>query len=199
MSSSIQLNDIVETVIVRNLKRRDDRLEAISKQLDALGINWLRFDVIDHVGTRASATWWNAFNALQAIRYAKHAKLPCVLILDDDCLFVDDFAERFEKLWPHIPPDWDYVSFGEIFGDKEEIYPGIVESQNSWGGHASLVRDTLYDLILENIDGSDFADEQMNRKVKSHAKCYVFSPYLITQAAGFSDHSGDYATNHLFN
>ena len=199
MSSSIQLNDIVETVIVKNLKRRDDRLEAISKQLDALGINWLRFDVIDHVGTRASATWWNAFNGLQAIRYAKHAKLPCVLILDDDCLFTDDFAERFEKLWPHIPPDWDYVSFGEIFGDKKEIYPGIVESQNSWGGHASLFRNTLYDVILENIDGLDFADEQLNRKVKPNAKCYVFSPYLITQAPGFSDHSGDYATNHLFN
>jgi hypothetical protein len=198
MAPSIQLNDIVETVIVRNLKRRDDRLEAISKQLDSLDINWLRFDVIDHVGTRASATWWNAFNALQAIRYAKHAKLPCVLILDDDCLFVDDFAARFEELWHHIPPDWDYVSFGEIFGDKREIYPGIVESQNSWGGHASLVRDTLYDLILENIDGLDFADEQMNRKVKPHAKCYVFSPYLITQSPGFSDHSGDYATNHLF-
>lgn len=194
----MHLNDIVETVIVKNLKRRTDRLENISKQLDALNINWLRFDVIDHQGTKASATWWNAFNGLQAIRYAKHANLPCVLVLDDDCVFVDDFAEKFEKLWPLIPPDWDYVSFGEIFGDKKQIAPGVVESQNSWGGHASLIRETIYDLILEKIDGLDFADEQMNRKVKPHAKCYVFSPYLITQAAGFSDHSGDYATNHLF-
>ena len=64
----MKLNDIAETVIVRNLKRRDDRLEAISKQLDALGINWIRFDVIDHIETRASATWWNAFNTLQTIR-----------------------------------------------------------------------------------------------------------------------------------
>lgn len=194
----MHLNDIVETVIVKNLKRRADRLESISKQLDALNINWLRFDVIDHQGTKASATWWNAFNGLQAIRYATHANLPCVLVLDDDCVFVEDFAKKFEKLWPSIPPDWDYISFGEIFGDKKQIAPGIVESQNSWGGHASLIRETIYDLLLQKIDGLDFADEQINRKVKPHAKCYVFSPYLITQAAGFSDHSGDYATNDLF-
>ena len=194
----IKLNDVAETVIVRNLRRRPDRLEAITSQLNKLGIDYLVFDAIDHIGTKASATWWNSTNWLQVVRYAKHSKLSNFLTLDDDSLFVDDFNERFAELWPQIPSDWDYVSFGEIFGVRREISLGIAKSSNSWGGHASLIQSQIFDNLLSIIDGLEFADEQINRKLKAHINFYVFSPYLITQSSGFSDHSGQYAENNLF-
>lgn len=167
-------------------------------QLARIGANYTVLDVADDKGTKLSATWWNAQNGLQIIRYARAARLFSVLSLDDDCVFIEDFNARLAELWPHIPSDWDMVSFGEIFGQKEEIYPGIVKSNYSWGGHATLIKNTIYDALLEHIRGETYADEEINLRLKSHINFYVFRPYLVTQLADFSDLKNEYVRNEKF-
>lgn len=183
----MKLNHVAETIFVRNLRRRPDRLEHMKQQMEKIGAEYIVFDCADNRGTKASAMWWNVQNAFQCIRYAKKIGLGNVLLLDDDCLFADDFNERFTSLWPHVPDDWDIVSFGEIFGAGQDVYPGIVRAIQSWGGHASLIRNTMYDRILETLTGDEWADEEINLKLKPHIKFYVFRPYLVTQTPGYSD------------
>jgi len=194
----MRLNDVAETIFVRNLRRRPDRLEHMRQQMDKIGAEWLLFDCMDDKGTNMSAMWWNVQNAFQCIRYAKAARLKNVLLLDDDCLFVDDFNERFASLWPHMPADWDIVSFGEIFGHMELVHPGIVRTVRSWGGHASLIRDTMYDILLNTLTGTVWADEEINQKLKTRIKFYAFTPYLVTQIPGHSDLVDHFKDNGLF-
>ena len=181
------LNEVAKEVVVRNLRRRHDRREHMAQELARVGVKYWVFDCADDKGTLLSATWWNAQNALQCIRYARKAGLENILVLDDDCVFVPDFNQKFEKLWPHVPEDWDMVSFGEIYGVRHQVHPGIVKTTYSWGGHASLVRNTVYDKLLEVITGDTWADEEVNLKLKKNINYYAFSPYLITQKADYSD------------
>ena len=192
------LNQITPAIFVKNLRRRPDRLEHMQRELAKINTRYTIFDVADNRGTLKSATWWNAHNFLHIIRYAKAANLESILTLDDDCFFVDDFNSKLESLWPHIPSDWDIVSFGEIFGRKVPIYPGIVKSDYSWGGHASLIRNTMYDKLLESITGETWADEEINLKLKQHINFYVFSPYLVTQMPGYSDLKNHHVENDNF-
>lgn len=193
------LNDIAEHIFVKNLRRRNDRREFMAEQMQRLGLAYTFLDVADDKGTKLSPMWWNAINGLTAIRYAKAARLKSVLVLDDDCLFIGDFNERLTGLWPSMPENWDMVSFGEIYGNKTDIAPGIVTSNYSWGGHATLVKETIYDKCLEVVRGETWADEEINLRLKSYIKFYAFSPYLITQRADFSDLKNEYVTNDKFN
>ena len=194
----MNLNKITPAIFVKNLRRRTDRLEHMKDQMSKIGTRYEVYDVADHRGTLKSAMWWNAQNQLQIIRYAKEARLPSVLVLDDDCVFVDDFNSKLAELWPHVPENWDIVSFGEIFGRFAPVYPGIVKTDKSWGGHASLIRDTMYDKLLESITGATWSDEEINIKLKRLINYYVFSPYLITQAPGYSDLKNQHVDNERF-
>jgi hypothetical protein len=192
------LNTITPAIFVRNIRRRPDRLEHMQQQMKKINTDYLVFDCADDKGTQMSAMWWNAQNSLQVIRYSKEAGLDSVLLLDDDCLFVDDFNEKLESLWPHMPEDWDIVSFGEIYGTYTDIYPGIVRTTYSWGGHASLVRNTMYDKLLNTLTGFVWADEEMNQKLKPSIKFYAFRPYLVTQMPGYSDLAHRHKDNREF-
>jgi hypothetical protein len=155
--------------------------------MERIGADYLLFDCADNKGTKATASWWGVQNTFQLFRYAKHVNLENILLIEDDCLFVDDFNEKLADLWPHMPEDWDIVSFGEIYGNAQEVYPGIVRAYQSWGGHASLVRNTMYDKLLETLTGTEWADEEINQKLKHDINFYAFRPYLITQMPGHSD------------
>jgi hypothetical protein len=192
------LNQIAEHIFVKNLRRRSDRRELMVEQLDALGISYTFLDVADHLGTKMNATWWNAHNGLIPFRYAKAAKMANVMIMDDDCLFVENFNQKLTALWLQMPQDWDWVSFGEIYGNKVEIVPGIVKADYSWGGQAVLVKNTVFDRCLENITGETWADEEFNIKIKKFINFYAFCPYLITQRSDFSDLKNEYVRNDHF-
>ncbi len=192
------LNDVAKEIVVRNLRRREDRLFDIAQELSRVGVKYWVFDCADDKATLLSATWWNAQNALQCIRYAKKAELENILLLDDDCVFAPDFNKRFDALWPHVPENWDIVSFGEIYGSRQQVYPGIVRATHSWGGHASLIRNTMYDKLLNTLTGDTWADEEVNIKLKGSINFYAFSPYLITQKAGHSDLKHRFVDNREF-
>lgn len=192
------LNTITPAIFVRNLRRRPDRLEHMKEQMAKIETDYLVFDCADDRGTQMSAMWWNVQNAFQLLRYAKQVKLDSILLLDDDCLFVDNFNEKLAELWPHMPEDWDIVSFGEIYGVGQDVTPGIVRCLQSWGGHASLVRNTMYDRLLNTLTGFEWADEEINLKLKSSIKFYAFCPYLVTQIPGHSDLAHTYKNNEGF-
>eukprot|EP00928_Gymnodinium_smaydae_P099027 TRINITY_DN9345_c0_g4_i1.p1 TRINITY_DN9345_c0_g4~~TRINITY_DN9345_c0_g4_i1.p1 ORF type:complete len:375 (-),score=56.33 TRINITY_DN9345_c0_g4_i1:207-1331(-) len=58
-------------------------------------------------------SWATAANLLshyEAIR--QHSKKEMVMILEDDVWIEPNFQQRWEKLWPFIPDDWDVLRVG---------------------------------------------------------------------------------------
>lgn len=195
------IDGIVDATFVRNLKRRDDRMPQISKELDRVSIKWDRYPAIDHIGTDKDARFMNVASLSGMIYLAKKTNLKAVLLLDDDVYFHKDFDIKFNEFWSEVPNDWDSVSLGSIFRNdwsgQEFVSPLVIRSYESWGGHATIIKSTVYDRYLEILKGEHWADDELS-KVYPHIKHYVAYPTLAGQREGNSDLTNTYRANDYY-
>jgi len=88
----------------------------------------------------------------KVITEAKKLKLPYVLIFEDDVKFTSDKSrEGFQKALDNLPPNWD-ILLGGIYADNNlydfNYYIKRVDLFSAL--HCVLIRDTMYDKILEH-------------------------------------------------
>lgn len=102
---------IADIGYVINLDKRIDRLENIQKQFDELNITGVhRFSAVDNLGS-------GPLNCKQShyILYEKflNTDSEVLLILEDDCLFLDPLKEDYEEIINDIySTDWDLYWLG---------------------------------------------------------------------------------------
>lgn len=95
-------------ILVINLKERTDRWQRISQQLNDAELPFERVE-----GIRRKEGWKGCSLAHQkAIQIANQRNYPWVLLLEDDCLFVRGWKQRFVKLLPIL---WERRSEWEVF------------------------------------------------------------------------------------
>lgn len=193
----MRLTDVADEVIVLNLDRRIDRLELVTAELDSFDIPFIRWKANDHIGTERSAMWHNAHNVKAIIQYAKEKGLRSYCHFDDDVWLIENFHERFAEAFADIPDDWQIISLGQVFGYETRLTPRVVRSWLSWGGHGCIIRDTIYDDLLNAITGDDWADVDASY-LMPYINYYVMRPALAFQRAGWSDLKAEYVKNDIY-
>jgi hypothetical protein len=193
----MKINDLFDAVIVLNLDRRVDRLEAITHQLSTLQITWHRWPAIDHINTDMTPIYCNVMNTINRLFYSQWKGYKQVLLLDDDCEFVDNFYEKFDEVWPLIPDDWDTVSFGDHIISATTITDKIQKVHESWGGHATAVKISCLPILFNGFKGINFADIELNA-MSNKLNRYVIEPGLVGQGRYQSDLIGEVRPN-LYN
>jgi hypothetical protein len=115
------LSDIFERVYVINMPRRLDRWEQFNAKLPE---DWpfkkpVRYEALDG-GIVTPPAWWNGGNGAWGC-YRTHLRIwedclnrdiQSVLILEDDAVCVENFREKTELFWKHLPNDWEMVYLG---------------------------------------------------------------------------------------
>jgi hypothetical protein len=182
----MKINDIFDAVIVVNLDRRTDRLEAITHQLNTLQITWHRWPAIDHINTDMTPIFCNVMNTINRLFYSQWKGYKQVLLLDDDCEFVNNFYEKFDEVWPQIPDDWDTVSFGDHLISATSITDKIQKIDSSYGGHATAIKMSSLPVLLNGLKGKNFADLELNA-MSNDLNRYVIEPGLVGQGRYESD------------
>jgi hypothetical protein len=182
----MKINELFDAVIVVNLDRRPERLEAITHQLNNLEISWLRWPAIDDIDNDMTPIFCNVMNWINRLFYSQWKDYKTVLLLDDDCEFVDRFYEKLEEVWPKIPDDWDTVSFGEHLMKSTQINDKIYKIEESYGGHATAVKISCVPTILSKLSGKNFGDIEMNL-LSNILNRYAINPGLVGQGCYQSD------------
>ena len=182
----MKLNDLFDAVIVLNLDRRVDRLQAITQQLNTLQITWHRWPAIDNVNTDMTPIYCNVMNLINRLFYSQWKGYKQVLLLDDDCEFVNNFYEKFKQVWPLIPDDWDTVSFADHIISATPITDKIQKVHESWGGHATAVKISCLPILFNGLKGINFADIELNT-MSDKLNRYVIDPGLVGQGRYVSD------------
>jgi hypothetical protein len=194
----MNLNQMFDAVIVQNLDRRQDRLEAITYQLSKLNTTFYRWPAIDDLNTDMTPIFCNVMNTLNRLFYAQWKDYKQVLLLDDDCEFVDNFYEKLEQVWGQIPEDWDTVSFGDHLISAIPITNQIQKIKESYGGHAVAIKMSSVPILLENFKGKNFADIELN-EMSDKLNRYAIEPGLAGQGRYVSDLVKDIRPNNLYN
>jgi GR25 family glycosyltransferase involved in LPS biosynthesis len=59
---------------------------------------------------------------VEAIKKISNLSEEFALVLEDDCLFCENFVEVFDNLLANTPNDWDIIHVGDGFGMKPEKF-----------------------------------------------------------------------------
>jgi len=194
-----------DQVYCLNLNRRPERWAAFRERLPA---DWpfaapQRWAAVDGQTETPPTYWgrtrgaWGCFRSHIAImRYAIEAGVRSVLILEDDAVFVDGFADKVEAFQKYLPADWDHVYLGgQHYNTHQElprvIAPGVVRCYNVNRTHAHAMRGRYIPAVLKFIQRArfnlhidyQFGELHMGKKYNVYAP----RPWLVGQGAGVSD------------
>ena len=113
-----------------------------------------------------------------------------ILICEDDCIFVNDFENKFNEYIKNLPQDWDMVHFGYLKSDlviKEKINEYYSTYEYKPGNQCFLVTQKACEILFENLSRPiQPSDSDMSERVtrKGLLKCYISNERLGYQIDG---------------
>lgn len=208
-----KLNEIVDDVYYINLTRRHDRRELIDIEMLKHGIKAKRQEGIEttaeqvqeylqlhpefneHDRNLAPSRLGCAKSHLEVIKKAKERNLDCVLILEDDCEFVESPHEVLDRAFRDLnhQPDCDILYLGaNVLADIQRVSPNLGRINGSYCAHAYIVFKRAYDHILNfNWKAYRAVDElYMNMSRDSRFNVYTVLPVTAIQRPSYSDIEG---------
>jgi len=202
-------------IFIVNLDSDKQRLENVSKQFNKIGMTLRKVsNTRERDWSEARATHKCRYYCDKGVigSYYGHYKLwkkmvdeniESALIVEDDITLDEDFENKFDIYWRHVPEDWDMVLLGCIFQCKREknfidrcLKISYFENNNhpindyinkitSFSGiHAYILNINMAKRLLaasEEID--NIIEVQLSRYLNKNRdlNVYAFEDYIITQ------------------
>ena len=168
-----------------NLDSRPDRWSDVQNAFEGTGIHPERFPAIKH-----AEGWKGCGESHVAIaRAAMRRGLPWVLIIEDDCVPVRDFKER----WPTVKKAlWDERDAYDIFLGGPTFIQGpaqihgkhLMEIENAYALHFYVLRASAYEKVIAwNPDRHGRIDVYYSDQLR----VVTTTPLLATQRPSISD------------
>lgn len=200
------VNEFFGRVCYINLDKRKDRRASMAKDLATHGIIAERVPGIDGNKWGWKADQYKApLRAFEGVaggtstqigilRKAILDEIPSVLILEDDCTFVDGFQEKFEEWSANVPSDWDLLYLGGLNGKGsyvEGIEQHVVSITNMMSTHAYAVNCKAFTKVYSTMyNGFPYLRESADGYLKilqEELHAYAFNPPMAWQKADHSD------------
>lgn len=180
-----------------NLDRRPERWSSMQRKFDAQGITTVeRLAAVDsqsssvpeHLSHLRAQDYACTTSHLSAVKLAKAAGFPNILIFEDDAFFDPDFRTQFPLFIAQVPLDWDMLFLGAYhFADPIPIAPNIVRAVKALTTHAYAIRNSLFDAYIAINSTPPAIVDRNNVALQQQFNCYCFEPNLVGQEAGYSD------------
>jgi hypothetical protein len=187
----------VNEAVVISLPDRPDRLERF---ITAMPSDWPFPTPRLHPGVRENApAWFRASDGawgcrqahLQILQSAWDRSVPTTLVLEDDAVFEDRFAERWAAFHPRIPSRASMVMLG-----GEHVRPPahqgrhLVRCINTRRTHAYIIRLKAIPFLMRTWAASCQHIDHALVGFLAGAFTYAPAQFLVGQDAGWSDISG---------
>jgi len=204
------LNRYFDKIYCINLKRRRDRFLAMKKTFRNLGIKakvfrgiegnewgWMR-DKYPHPMRGFDGVAGGTSTQITIIKEAIHKKYESILILEDDCEFIDFFNMVFEDRIKEVPYYWDMLYLGGLY-NMNGIRPVSINDNNDhiikvfdmMSTHAYALHNRIFSRVLKRMTSdrpylTNSADGFLCTMQKE-CQAFAFNPPLVWQKADYSD------------
>ena len=210
------INDYFQKAVCINLDRRPDRLQESQQQWNKHNLKVERVSATDgnpmnwkHESERRvnlpnvrSGSFPGVAGCISSHtkiwRDAKEEGLDNVLIIEDDCDFVEDLQYQFNEKIKEVPDDWDLLYFGGVHETRGGVYMPETISKNVVKC-ARMITTTCYaintrivdmalDIVFETEPYFHTAiDGYLGAYIQAQCNAYAFHPTLAWQRGSFSD------------
>jgi len=194
----MNLNNLSKSIYVINLKERNDRREHIINQLST--INCLEYDIIDAVNgskiDNPSRIKNGAFGLLMTYKNIhndwKNKGESDILIVEDDCMFTENFNDHLELYIKSVPSDWDMLYFGanhnyHMGQQTKKINNYCVKTNNSYSAHCVLMKPHIFDELINMIDTQPLEVDVLMAQLQKKYNSYSSHIALTTQIPSYSN------------
>lgn len=197
---------IPETVFPRmvyiNLGHREDRRSEVEFQFLQQGLRVRRLPGVkaawlkDARGYESRPRYACALSQCLALRQARQAGAPTLLLLEDDCVLHPDFRSRTAQLT--LPEDWGIFYFGcQHLERPVPAGKGLVRVRKGLDTHAFAVRARYYNEVIHTMRGrgrgapvSKVASDVQLAALHTRIPTYAAWPNLAWQAVSTSGITG---------
>lgn len=171
--------------VIHDLHNRQRELSLIQEMAYSGLFNGTHYDIIAAEMYRGKACTGISRSHKKCVRLAKELKLPYVIIIEDDIMFLDKTAmSKFQQYREKLPADWEIFLGGMYDGVPHPINENVATVMNKISGlHLYMVHEGFYDKFL-------MADEAANLdwwlSTQAKANIYVAYPMLALQHEFYS-------------
>jgi GR25 family glycosyltransferase involved in LPS biosynthesis len=188
----VQLNDIFERIVVINLDRRPDRLAEFDEQAKKVGLKYERhsaFDaegIVDNRGRPMRGIVACTKSHYDVLTKAMDDGIERLFIFEDDANFVDDYNEKFEKIWTEVPADWDIFYAGLWLHQFKQFSENLVRPIDSYSAHAYGIDRKAMETVHRQLSGKDIIDIEL-AQLHNRLQAFCPKPALVYQRPSYSD------------
>ena len=179
----MRLNKYLDNIncFIINLKNRNDKKEYIKSHLKKLSssFSYTFFNAEKHSNPKRGCLE----SHLSIIKDALKKNMKYILILEDDCNFIQDFSKMESP-----PSDWNMIYLGgtvhRILDRKNKGYARV----QCWTTHAYIINltdNTFVQKLLELENYDEEIDRYYLEKIHPNFNCYVCDPMIAIQKEGF--------------
>jgi GR25 family glycosyltransferase involved in LPS biosynthesis len=178
-----------------NLEERIDRWIKVKEEVKKLGNNYkvIRVKAIKH----KIPQYGLILTLAKLVKYAKKKDLKYIHFIEDDLLLHPHSKAIFENTFKNIPEDYDIFLGGSYwFQDMKKVTPGLTKVGDFSSLHFTIIKNTLYDEILElknKIDNNELiilknVDRYFGNMSKTgKINVYLSWPMFAKQEDDYSD------------
>jgi GR25 family glycosyltransferase involved in LPS biosynthesis len=194
----MNLCDLTKNIYVINLKRRRDRLEHIEDQLEKIGCsNYQLIEAVDGSKLKESSrikkgalglvkTYLNIYESW------KDNNDGFILLIEDDCIFLENFNENLETYLINVPEDWDCLYFGgnhnyHVGGTVERINEFCIKLNNTYTTHCLLMKSQIFINLISDLKNLEVEVDVGLAKLQKHFNFYSTTEKITSQINGFSN------------
>lgn len=191
--TAIKLTDIF---VISLDASAESRYEPLLKRMENMGVTYNITKIQAIPGTEVTDkphkltpnTWGCTLSHIKALETARERQLPCVLIIEDDIDFVENFTEKLDGYMRVLPADWEAVWLGGINGvAMESLTDDYYRVWASWGAFGYIVRQSMYNRWIAGLQQARLACDDFYRQYHRRINCYRPKKDLITHLDGWSD------------
>lgn len=194
----MNLNDLSKNIYVINLKERTDRKEHIESQLKNIGCEeYTLFEGVNGNSllnpTKLKNGMFGLVNTYLNI-YEDWSKKDSedILLIEDDCLFVDNFNEKLQEYIDNVPSDWNMLYFGanhNYHGGMKtlKINEKCIKLNNSYSAHCVFLKKEVFEDLINGIKDFAIENDVMMALLQRKYNAYSTSEPLATQIESYSN------------
>ena len=194
----MKLNNLSNSIYVINLKERLDRKEHVEYELKKIDCeNYILFEGVNGKSvenpTRMPSGMFGLIKTyLNMYNDWKKNPQENILIIEDDCVFVDGFNKKLEEYISNVPNDWDMLYFGANhnyhMGEKTiTINEKCIKLNNSYSAHCVLIKPHVFEELIFGIQTFTIENDVMMANLQKKYNAYSSSEALTTQLVSYSD------------
>jgi glycosyl transferase family 25 len=194
------INTLFRYKVCINLDRRPDRWKKMEAGFAHHGItSVVRHPALDGLKVSIPSTWSytpGAYGCLQShlevLRVAREKGWPNILIFEDDCVFDQEFNQKFADYIEQVPGDWDMLLLGGGHHEKpDQVSDNLVKSRGTYFLHAYALDQGIFDALIELCEQGQRVVDQYTVDLQKTRNCYCFVPNLVWQERIDSDIRSD--------